>query len=133
MHSTNPLGKSLACHSRLFTTNPSEEETVIFKLNLLYIVRVFSLARREGEKESQESINSICHLQIKHPHHRRDSTASLYRRYYASPGPDCAVPKHETVCPLLTAVEVLDACTTAVSSETKGGKDSINNGLPLTS
>ncbi|GFY45177.1 hypothetical protein TNIN_981 [Trichonephila inaurata madagascariensis] len=79
------------------------------------------------------SVNSICHLQIKPPHHRRDSTASLCRRYSSSPGLNFAVPKHETVCPLLTAVEVLDACTTAVSSETKGGKDSINNGLPLTS
>ncbi|GFW01962.1 uncharacterized protein TNCV_1148421 [Trichonephila clavipes] len=53
--STNPLGKSLGYHSRLFTTNPSEEETVIFKLNLLYIGRDFLLARGEGEKESQES------------------------------------------------------------------------------
>ncbi|GFS83015.1 hypothetical protein NPIL_155441 [Nephila pilipes] len=82
---------------------------------------------------SVRSMNSICHLKIEHQNHRRDSTASFGRRYQASPGPNSAVPKHETVCPLLTAVEVLDACTTAVSTETKGGRDSINNGLPLTS
>ncbi|GFW92222.1 hypothetical protein TNCV_3541081 [Trichonephila clavipes] len=29
--SANPLGKSLSYHSHLCTTNPSEEETVIFK------------------------------------------------------------------------------------------------------
>ncbi|GFV64127.1 hypothetical protein TNCV_1220181 [Trichonephila clavipes] len=39
--SSNLLGKSLDYHSRLFTTSPFEEETVIFKLSLLYIIRVY--------------------------------------------------------------------------------------------
>ncbi|GFT79341.1 uncharacterized protein TNCV_3275681 [Trichonephila clavipes] len=37
--SSNPLGKYLGYHSRVLTTNPFEEETVILKLSLLYIVK----------------------------------------------------------------------------------------------
>ncbi|GFU70278.1 hypothetical protein TNCV_904201 [Trichonephila clavipes] len=54
--SSNHFGKSLGYHSRLFTTNSFEEETVKFKLSLLYIAKVSSSYRRgEGERESQKS------------------------------------------------------------------------------
>ncbi|GFX10940.1 hypothetical protein TNCV_512001 [Trichonephila clavipes] len=53
----NPLGKSMGYHSRSFTMNSSEEETVIFKLYLLYIKSQGSSKHEEKrEKESLESI-----------------------------------------------------------------------------